>query len=172
MVYLNFNERNIMNKITYLKKISYTKYLISLLIFFSGLYFLLYVNILFGLIFTVIGFNFLLTEGTQIDFDQMIYRNIRSVFGIHIGKWKKLPVFDYISVFKTTEKTAISVTSATAVMSDEVYLLNLFYEQNKYITFYKTTNKEDAFEKAKHFRNVLNLNILDATERQSVWFEG
>src|SRR5690554_7197803 len=86
MVYSNFNERNIMNKITYLKKISYTKYLISLLLFFSGLYFLLYVNILFGLIFTVIGFNFLLTEGTQIDFDQMIYRNIRSVFGIHIGK--------------------------------------------------------------------------------------
>ena len=102
------------------------------MLFFSGLYFLLYVNILFGLIFTVIGFNFLLTEGTQIDFDQMIYRNIRSVFGIHIGKWKKLPVFDYISVFKTTEKTAISVTSATAVMSDEVYLLNLFYEQNKF----------------------------------------
>src|SRR5690554_7993419 len=123
MVYLNFNERNIMNKITYLKKISYTKYLISLLLFFSGLYFLLYVNILFGLIFTVIGFNFLLTEGTQVDFDQMIYRSNRSLFGIYIGKWKKLPVFDYISVFKTDEKTEISVTSKTAAMSVEVYFV-------------------------------------------------
>ncbi len=161
----------IMNKLIYLKKIPFTKYFIALLLFFAGLYFFLYVSLFFGLIITVIGFNFLMTEGSQIDFDQMRYRNIKSIFGIHIGKWKVMPTFDYISVFKTTEKKAISVTSATTVMSDEIYLINVFYQGNNYVTFYKSYKKDDAFEKAKHFRSVLNIPILNATETQSIWVE-
>lgn len=158
-----------MNKITYLKKIPFTKYFISSLLFISGLYFLLYVHIFFGLIFTIIGFNLLITEGSQIDFNQMMYRNIKSVFGIHIGKWKKLPMFDYITVFKTTEKKKVSVATASTVMRDELFVVNLFYETNKHITFYKSENKEEAFKKAVHFSKSLNLRILDSTEAQSIW---
>lgn len=160
-----------MNKITYLRKISFVKYLISLLLFISGLYVLIYVHVFFGLVFSVIGFCMLITEGSQIDFDQKVYRNIKSVFGIHVGKWKQLPSFDYISVFKTIESKKISVATASTVMRDEVYLINLFYEGSRYITFYKSEDKIDAFKMAMNFRNILNLRILDSTTLQSVWIE-
>lgn len=158
-----------MNQITYLRKISFVKYLISFLLFVSGLYILIYVHVFFGLIFTVIGFCMLITEGSQIDFDQKVYRNIKSVFGIHIGKWQKLPSFDYVSVFKTIEGKKISVATASTTMRDEVYLINLFYNGGSYITFYKSEDKNDAFKMAMHFSSVLNLRILDSTALQSVW---
>ena len=160
-----------MNKITYLRKRSFTKYFISLLLFISGLYFLIYTHLFFGLVFSVIGFSMLITEGSQIDFEQKMYRNIKSVFGIHVGKWRKLPKFDYVSVFKTIEGKKISVATASTVMRDEVYLINLFYEGSSYITFYKSENKDDSFKMAMHFSRILNLRILDSTELQSVWVE-
>lgn len=160
-----------MNKITYLRKRSFTKYFISLLLFISGLYFLIYIHLFFGLVFSVIGFCMLIIEGSQIDFEQKMYRNIKSVFGIHIGKWQKLPTFDYVTVFKTIEGKKISVATASTVMRDEVYLINLFYEGSRYITFYKSEDKNDAFKMAIHFSRILNLRILDSTELQSVWVE-
>jgi len=160
-----------MNKTLYLKKISFVKYFISLLLFLSGLYFLIYVHIFFGLVFTSIGFNMLLTSGVQVDFDLMMYREVRSVFGVHIGKWKKLPTFDYVSVFKTTESNRVSVATASTVMTEQIFVLNLFYQTNRYITFYKTTKKTIAFEKALYFSRVLNIRILDATHTPSVWVQ-
>lgn len=121
--------------------------------------------------FTAIGFSLISTEGSQIDFEQKMYRNIKSVFGIHIGKWQKLPVFDYVSVFKTVEGKQINVATASTVMRDEVYLINLFYEGSKYITFYKSEDKNDAFKMAIHFSKILNLRILDSTTLQSVWID-
>ncbi len=158
-----------MHRITYLRKVPFTKYLISFLLFLSGLYFLIYENIFFGLLFTVIGFGLMKTEGSQIDFQTQQYRNIQSVFAIHVGKWKPLPVFDYVSVFKTTEGKRISVATASTVMREEIYEVNLFYENSNRITFYKTTNKEDAFKMAMNFHRSLNLKVLDATNAQSVW---
>ncbi len=160
-----------MNKITYLRKISFTKYFISFMLFISGLYFLIYVHLFFGLIFSVIGFCMLITEGSQIDFEQKMYRNIKSVFGIRIGKWQQLPVFDYVSVFKTIEGKKISVATASTIMRDEVYLINLFYHGSSYITFYKSEDKNDAFKMALHFSRILDLRILDSTELQSIWVE-
>src|SRR5690606_6125194 len=104
-------------------------------------------------------------------FQHMRYRNVKSIFGIHIGLWKVMRRFDYIYDFIATEQKAISVTSATTVMSDEIYLINVFYQGNNYVTFYKSYKKDDAFEKAKHFRSVLNIPILNATETQSIWVE-
>jgi len=154
---------------TYLRKIPFPKYFICLLLFISGLYFFFFVQIFFGLTFTIIGLNLISTEGSQIDFDRMMYRNIRSVFGISFGKWKELPAFDYISVFKTTENKRISVATASTVMSNEIFLINLFYETSKCITFYKTEEQSDAFEKASDFSRFLNLRVLDSTGPQGVW---
>ncbi|WP_157662557.1 MULTISPECIES: hypothetical protein [unclassified Winogradskyella] len=47
--------------------------------------------------------------------------------------------------------------------------LNLFYENNKRIEAYRTYDIEDAFKKAKDIGNLLDVDILDATEKESKW---
>lgn len=47
--------------------------------------------------------------------------------------------------------------------------LNLFYNRNKKIEAYITQDINDAFEKAKQIATILNVDILDATERESKW---
>ena len=46
---------------------------------------------------------------------------------------------------------------------------HLFYDTNKKIEAYSTYKKYDAFEKAKQIASFLNIDILDATERESKW---
>lgn len=80
-----------------------------------------------------------------------------------------MPNFEYASVFKTNESQTIRVVTAETTQKSSVILVNLFYERNKHITFYKTTNKIKAFEVAKHFKLALEIDILDATESEKKW---
>ena len=86
-----------------------------------------------------------------------------------MGKWKPIPDFEYVSVFRTRESQTVNVITANATTSSEVILLNLFYNRNKHITFYKTDNKEDAFKVAGHFKLAFDIDVLDATEREKKW---
>ncbi|WP_422106905.1 hypothetical protein [Winogradskyella sp.] len=133
-----------------------------------GVYLL--VTSLGGFISIGIGVYLLLKEGSEIDFDKMQYRNIKSIFGLNFGKWKPLPDdVEYISVFKTTETTTLRARSAEANVSNDIIKLNLFYNRNQKITAYVTYDKEDAFKKAHELASLLNIDILDATERESKW---
>lgn len=58
---------------------------------------------------------------------------------------------------------------ASANFSNNIYKLNLFYDRNQKIEAYRTDDLDDAFENAKYLSEVLNINILDATERESKW---
>ena len=158
-----------MSIITYLKDIPLMKKVFGILIIIAGLYILITSNILFGLIFIVIGINLLLREGSQINLENKTYRTVKSIFGMHIGKWKPCPEFEYISVFRTKENQTVNVVTATTTFTNEVILLNLFYNRNKHLTFYKTDNKADAFKVAEHFKLALDIDILDATESETKW---
>jgi len=158
-----------MNSITYLKDIPTVKKAFGLLIGIAGLYIFLATNIVFGLIFLAIGINLILAEGSQINLDNKTYRNVKFIFGIHFGKWKPCPEFEYISVFRTKENQTINVVSATTTFTSDVILINLFYNRNKHLTFYKTDNKSDAFKVAEHFKLALDVDILDATDKESKW---
>ena len=158
-----------MNIITYLKDIPILKKIFGISVGITGLFILFTSNILFGLMFFVIGINLVLTEGSQINLDSKTYRTVKSIFGIHFGNWKPCPEFEYVSVFLTKENQTINVISATTTLTNKIILLNLFYNQNKYFTFYKTDNKEEAFKVANHFKLALNIDILDATEKESKW---
>ncbi|MFY8181481.1 MAG: hypothetical protein ACOVLG_06870 [Flavobacterium sp.] len=48
-------------------------------------------------------------------------------------------------------------------------MLNLFYNGNKHITFYKTHDKNDAFKVAEKFKLIFNIDVLDATESEKKW---
>ena len=109
------------------------------------------------------------TEGSQINFGNKTYRNIRSVFSIHFGKWKAIPKFEYISVFRGRQKQRVNSLGTSTTLTNEVFYINLFYNRNKHITFYKTPEEDDAFKIAKEFQRKLELDILDATKKESVW---
>lgn len=158
-----------MNNIIYLKKVPFAKMFFGFVIMVAGIAVIMFSSVVFGAIFAFIGLNLLSTEGSEINFIQKKYRTIKSVLGIHFGKWNDCPKFEYVSVFKTKENQTIRVVTAEATMQSDVILLNLFYANNKYITFYKTDNKEDAFKVANHFKMVFDIDILDATQSESKW---
>ena len=119
----------------------------------------------------MIGFAIYLvsTTGSQFDMDNKTYRTIWSIFGIHFGTWKKSPDFEYISIFKGKQSQRVNSLGASTKFTEDVYLINLFYNRNKHLIFYRTFDKVDAIKVAKHFQMILLLDILDATEREQKW---
>ncbi|MBD0831080.1 hypothetical protein [Aestuariibaculum sediminum] len=159
-----------MNKTTlkHLRKASPMKLLFGGLLFILGLYGAIFNNF-FNLILSGIGVFLLLREGSEIDLASKKYREIYSVFGISFGKWKTLPNLDYVSVFKTNEKKRVQGMGASANFSNSIYILNLFYNRNKKIEAYRTEDSDDAFENAKYLSQVLRIDVLYATERETKW---
>jgi hypothetical protein len=139
------------------------------LLLLFGLSVFFYSSIFFGIISFGIGLNLISTTGSQLDLENKAYRNITSIIGINIAKWKPTPEFDYISVFKTIEKQRFQVATAGTIITNTVILLNLFYDQNKHITFYKTEDLADAFDIANHLKIALNIKVLDATKSPYQW---
>ena len=158
-----------MNKIIYLKEVPFFKKLFGIILGILAIGIFITSNMLFGLIFLAIGINLVLTEGSEIDLENKTYRTVKSIFGINFGKWNSCPKFEYVSVFRTKETQRVNVVTATTAFTNEIILLNLFYNGNKKITFYKTDDKEEAFKVAEHFKLALNIDILDATESEKKW---
>jgi hypothetical protein len=122
-----------------------------------------------GFILIGMGIFFLLVEGSEFDFKTKTYRLTKSVLGISFGTWKPIPNIEYISVFKTNQTTTLRQTSAQANVKKEIFKLNLFYNTNQRIEAYNTYNMDDAFKKASEFATMLNVAILDATDKKSKW---
>ncbi len=159
------------NIITYLKPVSFFKKLFGIILFLFAFYVIIYQSILFGFFMASFGVFLASSEGSQVNLDDNTHRNIWSIFAIHFGKWRSNPRFEYISVFKGKQKQRVNSLSASTTFSDEVFLINLFYDRNKHKTFYRTFDKKDAFEVAEHFKLAFGINILDATERKQKWLE-
>jgi len=158
-----------MNIITYLRDVPLFKKILGILLSSLGLFCFLYASITIGLIFIAIGLNLLSTEGSEINLNNNTYRNIKSLFGRKFGKWKPCPNFEYVSVFKTKENQTVRVVTAETTFQTDIIQLNLFYNGNKHITFYKTKDKNDAFTVAEKFKSVFGIAILDATGAEKVW---
>jgi len=125
-------------------------------------------NIL-GLLFCILSLYFLKKEGIEIDLRTKKYRNINSLFNITFGQWKDFPKIEYVSVFKTTQTTRVWVSTASTNITEKTIKVNLFYNTNQKIEAYETKDLDDAFNIAKEIAAALNIDILDATERESKW---
>ncbi|MUV05009.1 hypothetical protein GN157_14930 [Flavobacterium rakeshii] len=157
------------NIITYTKKAPVAKTVFGYALMILGFALLVTGDLIMGVIMIVLGAGLNTKEGSEINLTSKTYRTIRSVFGITVGSWKPIPEFEYVSVFRTKENQTVRVVTAEATTSSEIILLNLFYNRNKHITFYKTNSKEDAFKVAEHFKLALDIDILDATENEKKW---
>ncbi|WP_299113870.1 hypothetical protein [uncultured Winogradskyella sp.] len=156
-----------MNKFTFKRQLPIWKTVLGLLVLIIGLISLF--SSFRGFVVIGLGIYMLLVEGSEFDFINRKYRKTKSILGFTIGNWQSLPEIEYVSVFKTNETTTLRQTSAEANVTNEVIKLNLFYNSNKRIEAYRTYDTEDAFNKAREIASLLNVDILDATERESKW---
>lgn len=157
--------------ITYVRPIPFFKKLFGTLVILFSVYAVFYQSMIIGFFMLAFGIYLSSSEGSQIDLDRKTYRNIWSIFAIHFGKWEPLPDYEYISLFKGKQKQRVNGAGAGTTLTDQVYLINLFYQRNKHTTFYRSFDKDDALKVAKHFRMALGLDILDATERDQRWLK-
>ncbi len=155
--------------ITYLEPRSFLRKAFAFIVFTISFYVGAYESLLVGGYMLSFSVYLASSTGSQINLGARRYRKIWSIFALHFGKWKPLPDFEYISVFKGRTSQRMRSISASLTTEGEVYLVNLFHNRNQRITFYRTEDKEDAFRAAKHFNQVLELDILDATEREQKW---
>lgn len=158
-----------MNIISYQKEIPFFKRFIGVAFASLGFLMLILTGSLMALIFIVIGLGLNVAEGSDINLETKQFRTFHKLFNFKIGKWMPIPNFEYVSVFKTIESQTIRVVTAETTHTYDIILVNLFYNRNKHITFFKTNNKKEAFEVAEHFKLALDIDILDATESEKKW---
>jgi len=130
---------------------------------------ILSLNTLFSVLFLGACPFFFHTDGLQIDLTNKKYRNTINLFSLTFGKWQDFPQIEYVSVFKTTQTTRIWVSTASTNVTTTVIKVNLFYNTNQKIEAYETDNTDLAFDIAKQIASALQIDILDATERESKW---
>tara|TARA_R110002073_G_scaffold139232_2_gene289437 strand:- start:224659 stop:225207 length:549 start_codon:yes stop_codon:yes gene_type:complete len=80
------------------------------------------------------------------------YKNQYSVGPIKVGKWKALPMLEYVSVFKNGR---------------DVFEINVWYKRNKHFNIYNYHDEEESLETAYYIANQLNIKLLDATEKNN-----
>lgn len=155
--------------ISYQKEISFVKRFFGITFAGLGLLMLVLTGSLMTLIFIVIGLGLNTAEGSDINLSSKEFRTFHALFGFKVGKWSPTPNFEYVSVFKTKESQTVRVVTAETTQKYEIIQVNLFYNRNKHMTFYKTVNKDDAFKVADHFKLAFNIDVLDATESEKKW---
>ena len=152
---------------TYIRKIPIMKLVFGILLFIFSI--VLVLDDMKGLIISGLAVYFILTEGTEFNFETNKYRTIKSILGFHFGKWQPLPKIDYISVFATNETTVLRSRSAETNVKNAIIKINLFHNGNHRIEVCRVTDTSKAFEIAKEFSQYLDVDILDATQKESKW---
>ncbi len=120
-------------------------------------------SISLGITIIFIGLIFIVNRGFEINKSKYKLREFISFFGLKYGLWFDYNMPQYISVFK------MKVTDRRGNKSSSVINVNLFDLDNRSQTVYQTGSIEDAFEIANFFKEVLNINVLDATTKESKW---
>ncbi|MEM6516868.1 MAG: hypothetical protein AAF688_11845 [Bacteroidota bacterium] len=133
--------------------------LAALAVSFYGIFMLDY----FSFVLLVLSIMLLRSRGTEIDLSSITYRKTFTVLGLKFGKWQQMDAPEYISVFNTSEDVTVRIITAETTNSKAIIKLNLFFENNKQITVYRTTDFKDAFDVASHIASALIIDLLDAT---------
>lgn len=155
----------------YIKKVPYWKTGIGILAISVSIHGIITTGYPY-LIFLGFAFFFLHSDGVEINFKHQKYREVFSILGLQIGKWKILPEIEYVTIFSTTEATRVWGRSASTKVKNEVIVLNLFASQNKKIEIYRTYEFEDAFEMANQCAHFLDIDLLDSSDpHNSRWID-
>ncbi|WP_411765973.1 hypothetical protein [Winogradskyella sp. A3E31] len=156
-----------MATVKYIRKVPIMKLVFGVLLFIFSIFLVL--DDIKGLILSGLAVYFILIEGTEFNFETMQFRKVKSFLGMNFGRWQPLPKIDYVSVFSTNEATTLRSRSAETNVKNPIIKINLFYNGNHRIEVCRLKDKNEAFEIAKDFSERLEIDILDATGRESKW---
>lgn len=156
---------------SFAKRSSLPALVFTILLVVTGILLLLYS--IFGLIPIVAGLLLLLHKpGVEVDMQNRRYRNSGFIFNKGVGAWQDLPNVQYISVFKANEVSAVrGLTNTRISRKQDVIKVNFIYDRTRRFTIYKTSDIQDAMDKAKLLATGLDLKIYDATSSRQGWIE-
>ena len=152
----------------YLRKLPLVKMIFGILLICLGINVVIFTAIS-GFIAVGLGLFLIKKDGIELNLESKKYRELISFVGINFGKWKAVPEFEYVSIFKTSENIRVRVAIAETNLKDLVYKINLFYNKNKYITAYKTNDIDDAMKVGIEVGRAFQIDVLDATTSNQKW---
>jgi hypothetical protein len=161
-----------MEKFLYFEKTSIKILILGNLLWISGLFLLVYVNVTLGPAFILVwialiigGIVILSNDGIELDLKNNKYRNVFSILGLNTGDWKNFPKMDYISVFRSNISTKIGGigmrSTASARISEKVILINLFSENGKPITLFFTKDENLAFKISEKLKMKYQVEVIN-----------
>ena len=161
-----------MEKFLYFEKTSIKILILGNLLWISGLFLLVFVNVTLGPAFILVwialiigGIVILSNDGIELDLKNNKYRNVFSILGLNIGDWKNFPKMDYISVFRSNISTKIGGigmrSTASARISEKVILINLFSENGKPITLFFTKDENLAFKISEKLKMKYQVEVIN-----------
>jgi hypothetical protein len=102
-------------------------------------------------------------KGVKIDFKTGVYKEYKSVLWIETGTWKVLPMFKYISIFRTISKTTLEANTAlTIAHKDYIYKLKLVDPKLKEgVLVFSTLDKNLAIKDAEYLSAKLGIAVMD-----------
>lgn len=108
-----------------------------------------------------IGIGFSVVQDVLFDLENKRYKIQYCIGPIKIGKWKKLPIIEYVSVFRQPKEDG-----------EFIYEANLWYNRNQHLNVYENEDREPAFSMGVNVAKILNVRLLDATvANDSKWVE-
>ena len=127
---------------------------------------------LFGIGFIVIGpAFFLLKTGIRINFKERSFQEYRGIFGLYLGKWKKLPEIEYVTVYPETESQEMNVQSISGENINSHYNTDLIFPEPNRLQVLSSADKTVAMEAGKLLASKLQTRLLDYTSKEPVWMD-
>jgi len=127
-------------------------------------------SLILGIVLILISIFFIImVKGTELDFAEKKYREVK-IFGNSVtGKWLDLPEIKYILLFRAIMTQQLNNpgrgSNNITEISEYYILIKLIYSNQKKLTIYKTKNYDDALNTAKLIAQKLNLKIYDAISK-------
>ncbi|SHH19777.1 hypothetical protein [Flavobacterium defluvii] len=161
-----------MTNFIYIEKISSIRTIIGNLLFIPSFLALILINIKNGPVFFIVyfiiaywGVFLISTEGIELDFQNNKFRKLFSIYGINIGlTWNHFPKIKYVALIKTLVKQTFGGrgfrTGATTTITEKTVKINLFDDNEKYITLYFANNQIEALKIAEEIKKAYKIEVL------------
>ncbi|MCK0188726.1 hypothetical protein [Arenibacter sp. F20364] len=101
---------------------------------------------------TVQGILFSSVKSILFDIRKNRFKKEYGVGPLRLGRWKKLPKIEYVSVFRQLKEN-----------SSHTYEVNMWMKGNKSFTIYESGDLETTFAMGENTAKSLDVNLLDAT---------
>jgi len=136
-----------------------------------GIYFLIISNWI-GIIMIPVGFIVaFLNINQDLDIKNMKYKEYFEFLGIKFGKWKDIPIIDYVTVFRERTIQGKNVVSISSHHTEENYKVEMIINRKEKISVAKYANKEKALEKGLELARALDCKLLDYTSGSPKWIK-